>query len=43
MKLQASPYSTDGGKVTINFYVNGQLVKSSSSRDWILDMQYLVQ
>ena len=43
MSMQATPYTTGGGKVTINFYVNGQLVKTSSSRDWIRDMKYVVQ
>jgi hypothetical protein len=43
MKIQASPYSSGGGKMTINFFVNGQLVKSSAARDWIYDMQYTVQ
>ena len=32
MSLFASPYTEDGGNITINFYVNGQLVKSASSR-----------
>ena len=43
MNMQASPYSTDGGKITLNFFVNGQLVKSSAARDWIYNMQYTVQ
>lgn len=43
MRMGASPYTKDGAKVTINFYVNGQLVKSSASRDWIYDMSYIVQ
>ena len=43
MAMQASPYLTDGGKVTINFFVNGQLVKSSAARDWIYDIKYKVQ
>ncbi len=43
MSMQATPYTTGGGNVTINFYVNGQLVKAVSSRDWILDMKYVVQ
>jgi len=32
MSLYASPYTEDGSNVTINFYVNHQLVKSASSR-----------
>jgi hypothetical protein len=43
MALQASPYSKDSGKITINFFVNGQLVKSSAARDWIYNMVYTVQ
>jgi hypothetical protein len=43
MSMQASPYTANGGKITINFFVNGQLVKSSAARDWIYDMQYTVQ
>jgi hypothetical protein len=43
MKFQGSPYTSGGGKVTINFFVNGQLVKSSAARDWIYDMEYRVQ
>jgi hypothetical protein len=43
MRMAASPYTKDGAKVTINFFVNGQLVKSSASRDWIYNMQYTVQ
>lgn len=43
MHMAASPYTKDGGKITINFYVNGQLVKTSSSRDWIYYMDYTVQ
>jgi hypothetical protein len=43
MRMAASPYTKNGGKVTINFLVNGQLVKSSAARDWIYDMQYTVQ
>ena len=43
MKMQAGPYTIDGGKITINFFVNGQLVKSSANRDWIYDMEYTVQ
>jgi len=43
MAMQASPYTIDGGKITVNFFVNGQLVKSSAARDWIYDMQYTVQ
>lgn len=43
MSMQASPYSKNGSTVTINFYVNGKLVKSNASRDWIYDMQYSVQ
>lgn len=43
MHMAASPFTKDGGKITINFYVNGQLVKTSSSRDWIYYMDYTVQ
>ena len=43
MRMAASPYTKNAAKITINFYVNGQLVKSSASRDWIYDMQYTVQ
>jgi hypothetical protein len=43
MRMAASPYTKNGGKVTINFFVNGQLVKSSAVRDWIYDMQHTMQ
>ena len=43
MRMGASPYTKDGGKIIINFYVNGHLVKTSSSRDWIYYMDYTVQ
>lgn len=43
MRMAASPYTKDGGKVTVNFFVNEQLVKSVASRDWMYDMQYTVQ
>jgi hypothetical protein len=43
MRMAASPYTKNGGKVTINFFVNGLLVKSSAATDWIYDMQYTVQ
>lgn len=43
MAMQASPYTRYGGKVTMNFFVNGQLVKSSASRDWLQNVEYTVQ
>ena len=43
MYMEASPYTTNGGKVTIHFLVNGQLVKSISSRDWMYYAEYIVQ
>jgi hypothetical protein len=43
MRMGASPYTKGGGKITINFYVNGQLVKSAASRNWLYDFQYIVQ
>jgi hypothetical protein len=43
MRMAASPYTKNGGKVTINFFVNGQLVKSSAVRNWIYDMQHTMQ
>lgn len=43
MRMAASPYTKNGGKVTINFYVNGQLIQSSASREWIYNMSYNVQ
>lgn len=43
MHMQASPYTKNGGKVTVNFFVNGQLVKTIASRDWIYDISYTVQ
>jgi hypothetical protein len=43
MYVAASPYTQNGGKVTVTFFVNGQLVKSSSARDWIYGMEYMVQ
>jgi hypothetical protein len=44
MQMQASPYTKDGGMVTIHFYVNGTLVKSASGRDWIYPpLTYIVQ
>jgi hypothetical protein len=41
--MQASPYTMDGGKITVNFFVNGQQVKSFAARDWIYVMEYTVQ
>lgn len=43
MYMAAAPYTKDGGKVTINFYVNGQLVKSCASREWMYNINYNVQ
>lgn len=44
MRIQANPYTSEGGKVTINFFVNGQLVKSFVSRNLTFDdMEYTVQ
>lgn len=43
MRMAASPYTKNGGKVTVNFYVNGQLVQSSASREWMYNMSYNVQ
>lgn len=35
--MQGTPYASE---MTINFYVNGQLVKTKSAYDWIYDMTY---
>jgi hypothetical protein len=43
MSMQASPYTKNGGKITVNFFVNGQLVRSFAARDWIYVMEYTVQ
>ena len=43
MRLGAMPYTMDGGNVTINYYVNGQLVKTISSRQLIYGFEYIVQ
>jgi hypothetical protein len=43
MRFAGSPYSKDGSKMTVNFYVNGRLVKTASARDWIYNMTYEVQ
>jgi hypothetical protein len=43
MRMGASPYTTGGGRITINFFVNGQLVKTASARGWIYGMEYIVQ
>jgi hypothetical protein len=44
MSMQATPYTKNGSTVTINFYVNGALVKSASGRDWIYPpLTYVVQ
>jgi hypothetical protein len=43
MMVGAGPYTKGGAKVTINFYVNGQLVKSAATRDWTYNLNYLVQ
>lgn len=43
MHIAASPYTKDGGKVTVNFYVNGHLVQSSASREWMYNVSYTVQ
>jgi len=40
MHMQAGPYSTNSSTVTINFYVNGVLVKTASSDEWIPDVSY---
>ena len=43
MYLGATPYTADGALITINFYVNGALVKSQSSRNYIYENSYEVQ
>lgn len=43
MTVSAGPYTMDGAKVAINFYVNGRLVKSGASRDWMYNLNYVVQ
>ena len=43
MYMAAGPYSSGGGRVTINFYVNGNLVKTISSRQWMYGNEYWVQ
>lgn len=43
MQMQAWPYSPSGSELTINFYVNGAMVKTLSSSETIYDMQYTVQ
>lgn len=44
MLMQASPYTQNGNTATINFYVNGVLVKTTSGRDWIYPpLTYSVQ
>ena len=42
MYLGGSPYTPDGARITINFYVNGVLVKSQSSRNYIYENKYEV-
>ncbi len=42
MYLGGTPYSPDGGKVTINFYVNQVLVKSVSAREWMYGNDFIV-
>src|SRR5207253_2406981 len=43
MMVSAGPYTKDGAKTTINFYVNEQLVKSIATRDWMYNLNYRVQ
>lgn len=43
MYLGAGPHSPNGGKITINFFVNGQLVKTVSARQWIYGTEYIVR
>ena len=43
MSFTGGPYLKNGNLTTVNFYVNGQLVKTTSSRDWIYAMDYTVQ
>lgn len=43
MRVSAGPYTKDGAKVTLNLYVNGQLVKSATTKDWMYKIDYVVQ
>lgn len=43
MRMSLSPYTVGGGLVTVHFYVNSQLVKSSSARDWMYGIEYTVR
>jgi hypothetical protein len=43
MYLAGGPYTWDAATITINFYVNGQLVKTISSRNFIYGNTYVVQ
>lgn len=43
MMVSAGPYTKGGAKTIVNFYINGQLVKSAATRDWLYNLNYLVQ
>ena len=43
MYLAGTPYTTDAATITINFYVNGSLVKTVSSQNYVYGNNYLVQ
>ncbi len=45
MRMSILPYSPEGSNVTVNFYVNRQLVKTGSSRDFVSgeNFNYTVQ
>ncbi len=43
MYLAGSPYTFDGATITINFYVNGHLAKTISTRNFICCNTYVVQ
>jgi len=40
ISLSAGPYTKQASDVTVNMYVNGQLVKTQSTNDWIYNMNY---
>jgi hypothetical protein len=44
MSMQAAPYTMGGGTVTVNLFVNGQLVRSqATSQNWTAPVEYTVQ
>ena len=43
MRMFATPFSEGGGMLTVNFYVNGQLIKSGSSSDNDVNHNFIME